>query len=367
MMFNKIKKTVKNLLIPKNNGISVSDVPLMEEELIFPKETFNLPENLDVCGERHHHFSGYTCDLPPFYVRSIKDGKCVVGKEEISTSDNRVIVEYTTQKVNQMNVANLKLRNPHRINGSVATLSLSGLENNYYHWLTECLARYYLLEKSRFKPDFYILSNTLPFQEQYIKLLGIDRDKILKINPNTLIQANEIIVPSLINNWEYVDFRGYNHYQKQWLPNWIGNLYTENKKSEIVTGTRLYISRSFANYRKLENEDEVIKLLKKYGFKVYHLENMSVEEQVELFSNASVILGAHGAGFSNIYFCNQDVIICELFSEHYHESSFRILANVLGLKYNYIIGKTKKIKNIHPKQENMFIDVEKVEAFLETL
>lgn len=364
------KKIVKILTLFKIKGISIDSLLTIDEDLIFPETAFSLPDQLDVLSKKHHHLFGYTSTVPSFYVRRIRNAKCIVGREEIFTDDDLVISEYTSQKVNSYIGRNrLKLNNPRVIHASVANLSLSGLENNYYHWLTECLGRYYLLEKSKFKPDFYILSHDSSFQKQYIELLGIDPDRILQTDLNVVIQADEIIVPSFINNWEYVDFRGYKSCQKQWLPSWIGDIYREKITFDETKrkSNKIYISRYFANHRKVENENEIIELLKSKDFGIYHLENMSVKEQVELFSSASVVLGAHGAGFSNIYFCSQGTTICELFSQYYHDSSYRILSNVLELKYAYIVGTTDNIKNIHPQRENMYIDMEQLDTFLGTL
>jgi hypothetical protein len=364
------EKTIGKIFIPRIKGVSIDNIEILDEELIFPSDMFRLPEKLDVFGQKHTCFTNYTCEIPPFYVRSVKNAKCVVGREEIFTCNDEVIIEYTSQKVNPyIGGDKRKISKPYKINGSVANLSLSGLENNYFHWLTECLARYYLLEKSKFKPDFYLLSNGLSFQKQYLEILKIDKKRIIDLESNLVIQADDIIIPSFINNWEPINFRGYSSYQKQWLPSWIGNIYQENinfsKPRE--NKSKIYISRAFADYRKIKNEDEIIDFLSSKGYKTYHLENMLVNEQVELFSNASIVIGVHGAGFSNIYFCPQSTIVFELFSEYYHDSSFKVLSNALGLKYHYMIGKTNNIESVHPQKENFHIDLAQLEMAIDIL
>ncbi len=372
-VLNKILRIFEELFTPEIEGISINDVKFSQEELVFPEEKFELPERLDIFGQNHDYFSAYTITIPPFYVRSINDAKCVVGREEIFTNNDEVIIEQSPLKVNPwVGRHNGKLKKPVKVNGSVVNFALSTIENNYYHWLTECLGHYYLLEKSQFKPDFYILSNKKSFQKQYLKLLKIDETRIIEIDSGVVIQADEIIIPSLINtsgNWDDVNSRGYICGRKRWLPNWIGNLYRENidleKSNE--TKSKIYISRAFADYRKIENEAEIIDLLKSRGYSICHLENMAVLEQIELFSNASIVLGVHGAGFSNIYFCPQNAKVFEFFTEHYHDSSFKVLTNALGLEYYYMIGKTNKIENIHPQQENVYIDLAKLEMALNIL
>ncbi len=349
-------------------GISIHDVKDVSEELIYHEELFEIPDRLDLFGSNHYYFHGYQRSIPTFNVRSIQNAKCIVGREEIFTENDQVIGDYTTQRINPfIGVNSSVLSSTCQMEGSVVNLSLSGLENNYYHWLTECLARFYLLEKSSFKPDYYILSNSTSFQRQYIEVLGIDQDKVLTPDENSVLQS-EIIVPSLINNWEFVDFRGHISYQKQWLPHWIGNLYKEklNLKQKKVD-RKIYISRASAEHRRIENEHEILGYLEARSYEIVELEKMTVVEQIELFSTASIVLGLHGAGFSNIYFCPESTIICEIFSGYYHDSSYKILAHALNLKYTYLIGESKKNSEIHPQKEDVYVNPRKLEFALRQL
>ena len=266
--------------------------------------------------------------------------------------------------INKSTVFNKKIIKIDRV---VAHLSLSGLENNYYHFLTECLSRFYLIHKSGYKPDYYIIANDFLFQAQMLELLGIRRDQIISnIDSNYLIQAQELIVADFINNYEPVYFRGFLSYQKQWLPGWVGNLYkktlfTSNSNNKV---SRIYISRSKAMHRKIKNEADVIIVYKKFGFDVYNLEMMKLNEQIKLFNSAQLISGVHGAGFTNMFFSNSNTIVFELFPEFYHDSGYKILAHSLGLKYYYLFGETIETENIHPQQEDVFIDLEKLEISL---
>jgi capsular polysaccharide biosynthesis protein len=363
VMVHGFKLFLAEKFFPKILGVSIEALKDTDEELIFPGEAFNLSIGLDMLGEAHCAFEDYSCIIPPFYVRCFKDATCIVGREEIFI-DNRVVVECSAQKENPfIGTGQLRLRKPHRINAKVANLSLSGLEDNYFHWLVECLGRFYLLEKSRFKPDFYLLSHHLPFQKQFIQMLGIDEHKILRLPAGTLVQADEVIVPSFINNWEAIDFRGHSSCQKQWLPHWIGDLYRdqislESENPDRARPTKIYVSRALAGYRSIENEDQLLGMLQQKGYHIYHLEKLSVREQIALFSNASIVLGAHGAGFANVLFCRRNTIVCELFPQYYHDASFKVLAQALDLQYNYMICSTPDI-TIEPQKENIVVDLDR--------
>jgi capsular polysaccharide biosynthesis protein len=371
IMIYRLKNFLKEIFVPKILGVSIEVLSNKDEDLIFPQEEFNLPMSLDLWGDSHSAFGSYTCVIPPFYVRCLENAKCIVGREEIFVGD-RVVSEYSAQKKNPfIGTGRFRLRQPYRINARVANLSLSGLEDNYFHWLIECLGRFYLLERSRFQPDFYLLSHHLPFQKQLIQMLGIDSQKILTLPANTVVQADEVIVASFLNNWEPIEFRGHGSYQKQWLPHWIGNLYREQiktgpEKFDPVGPAKIYISRALASYRSIENEAQILGLLRQKGYHICCLEQMSVSEQFALFANASIVLGAHGAGFANILFCRKNTIVCELFPKYYHDSSFRVLAHALDLRYHYMICDTLNI-GVEPQKENIMVDLDRFAWVLDAL
>ena len=198
-------------------------------------------------------------------------------------------------------------------------------------------------------------------------MLGVPQERIINANREVFIQAKELIVASFINNWEIVTLREYKHYQKQWLPSWISNLYREKiiPNIKISCKKRIYISRSQSKTRKIENEYEVCAVFTALGFGVYNLELMSVKEQIELFSNASIIAGIHGAGLINMVFSPIQTRIFEIYTEYYHDASHRIQAKVLGFKYYYMIGETKNVESIVSQQENVFVNIEKLKLALQ--
>ncbi|MDR1378906.1 MAG: glycosyltransferase family 61 protein [Synergistaceae bacterium] len=352
----------------KNRGVHFHDIAYIEctEEMVFLKEKFSLPDYLDIEGKSHRFFEGYDTTIPPFYVRSIKNGLCYTSGEEVYTSDGQVIVDHTRPPQIPPVRWRRFLKNVTYVKGKVAHLGLMGLENNYYHWLIDCLGCLSLLIKSHFYPDFYILSNTLSFQKQWLKLLGIKEEQI--IPANQFIQAEEIIVFDFINNWRLVDFRGYRHYQRQWLPHWITDIYknivpytTRQKKKKNI-----YISRQNAPYRAILNEKDLFSLLDKYNFTVVYLENLPVEKQIEVFVNAKTVVGIHGAGLTNSIFSDPGTPVLEINTQYYHDSSYRVLLSQTGHIYHYLIGETYNT-SVPPKEENVYIEPERFDSALKTV
>jgi len=102
--------------------------------------------------------------------------------------------------------------------------------------------------------------------------------------------------------------------------------------------TAIYISRKFAKARKLINEREVEKIVEAMGIKVIYAENLSLIEQINLFRNLRVIIAPHGAGLSNLIWCNTEIKILEVFPFDNFNDCYARLAMARGFKYDYIFA-----------------------------
>lgn len=98
-------------------------------------------------------------------------------------------------------------------------------------------------------------------------------------------------------------------------------------------GSRVFISRSDANGRRLLNQPELEQEIARRGFQILRLETLGFPEQVALFADAEVVIGPHGAGFANAIFCPPGATLGELFGPDYHPSFFCSLAARCGLRY----------------------------------
>ncbi len=94
--------------------------------------------------------------------------------------------------------------------------------------------------------------------------------------------------------------------------------------------------------RRLLNEDIVFDRLKSFGFKRYRLEHLSIEEQISLFYDAEFVVGAHGAGLSNIVF-SKEIGVLELFASDCVLPYYYFLSKSLNHKYFYLYGDKKFI------------------------
>ena len=74
---------------------------------------------------------------------------------------------------------------------------------------------------------------------------------------------------------------------------------------------RLLIARKGPT-RKINNIEEVETVLSRNDFETVYLEGMSVVDQILLFQSAEFVVGPHGAGLSNLVFCEPGTKVIEL-------------------------------------------------------
>src|SRR5262249_33691278 len=74
---------------------------------------------------------------------------------------------------------------------------------------------------------------------------------------------------------------------------------------------KLYVARTDAPIRQMRNEPALIEQVRKRGYEVVTPGSLSFAEQVQLFRGARLIVGPHGAGLTNIVFCEPGTIVYE--------------------------------------------------------
>ncbi len=101
---------------------------------------------------------------------------------------------------------------------------------------------------------------------------------------------------------------------------------------------RIYISRKYADIRKVINEEEVLNLLHKFGFISVTLESISIAEQASYMAAAKVIVAPHGAGLTNLVFCSPGTKIIEIFSANYVTPLYWKISSLCNLLHYHLIA-----------------------------
>lgn len=101
---------------------------------------------------------------------------------------------------------------------------------------------------------------------------------------------------------------------------------------------KIYISRKDARVRKISNEHLLVEKLRDLHFKIVAPGQLSLRDQVCLFSQARCIVGTHGAGLANLIFMKPGGRVVEIFGNDYVQGAYMWLSRLSGHEYDYVIG-----------------------------
>ena len=96
---------------------------------------------------------------------------------------------------------------------------------------------------------------------------------------------------------------------------------------------RIYVARSDTANRPVTNEHEVQRALEAEGFTTVVPGSFSIRDQVGLFRHAQIVVGPHGAGMTNLAFCQPGTKVLELVPAHYPNACINRIAQARGLVY----------------------------------
>ena len=205
----------------------------------------------------------------------------------------------------------------------------------YGHWLVDFLPRLHVLTHLGLplRTLAYLLPHDIaPFARQWLRLLGIGDHQITTYDVRTeTCHVARALVPTA--------FRG------DGRANTLLAAAARSFKAAVLgtadgTATRrLFVSRrNWGNdSRTLINALEVEAQLAADGFEIVYPEEMSIPDQVRMFSEARVLVGEYGSGLHNSIFCGPDAMVVALRGTAGHPGFLQSgLCAALGQRMGYV-------------------------------
>jgi hypothetical protein len=197
---------------------------------------------------------------------------------------------------------------------------------NYYHWLIQTIPAIDSgVRRNGRNRLALILPPLQPWQEESLALLGYQDIPRLTFDISTHYQ---------LANAEFSEFLGAR----------VGGVVsltaaaTLRRLAEAApwipgAANEIYVARTDAQNRVARNEGELIERLDRQGVRIIVPGSMSLSEQIAAFRSARLVIGAHGAGMSNIAFCQPGCFVYEMLLRHYPNVCFNRIAQSAGLNY----------------------------------
>ncbi len=234
-----------------------------------------------------------------------------------------------------------------------AIFATDNWSEGYFHWFSDVVPRVLIAQKiSGFQENTkLLLSKKLEMVDFASETAEKLNQKISYYEENKVYKIKKLILPSHIASS--------GNYDRELMQE-ARKLLT--KKSISQAEKKIYISRQKSRFRKINNEQEVQKLLKKYNYEIHYFEEYNFKKQIELMQQTSFLIGLHGAGLTNMLFMNPNTKILEIRNqEDKHNNCYFSLASDLDIDYYYLLSKGNSSET---HTVNVEVDTEKLEQII---
>ncbi len=194
----------------------------------------------------------------------------------------------------------------------------------YFHWMTEVIPRLIaggepIRNFTLVLPGSYRQNN---FISQSLEILGFN---YLYFTKDYYYLKNAYYITHFASPGNFHDY----FIQK------IRSAFTDIKMLDLPEKC-IFISRRKANYRKINNEQALYALLVELKFEIVYCEDLSLQDQILLFSRTKVLVSNHGAGLTNMLFMQKGTSVLECrCNNDSHNNCYFALSSSLGINYYY--------------------------------
>jgi len=205
----------------------------------------------------------------------------------------------------------------------------------YFHFLIENLPLF-LAARKDFPHAKVIIASSAP---RYLRD-ALDLLKIIPIEVDNQVTVGELVMCSVGRDTGWAHPKDVSLVNAEFQP-----YFTEKVKSKSI-----YVARS-RSMRSPLNEKNLIASISSLGVEIIYAEELSLQEQISLFSSSDLLIGIHGAGLSNQVWMQSGTTVIEILDKQYFNICFEALAKVKGITYESVIFDSKSSDSGIPVSE----------------
>lgn len=213
--------------------------------------------------------------------------------------------------------------------GTVLSLATRGTSSNYYHFIYDAIARLGVLEESMPDAtwDAVVVPHQTRYQKAFLELLGL-QGTLLEPRRGLTYRADRLLVPSN-PNWHLE--------APPATVDWLRRKLPPTAVPDLPR--RIFLTRGdLPNTRRYVEEAALLPELEKRGFFRLDAGTLTVQEQINVFANAEIVVAPHGAGLTNITFSQPGVKVLEMFPATYVHLGLWSIAQAIGAEYRYLVA-----------------------------
>ena len=211
---------------------------------------------------------------------------------------------------------------------------LIGNHANPGHWMLNHFGRLRVLEEMPLSADakLIVYDNISSVALRSLELAGYSEKRLTLIPRGRIGRFELLAAPSML-------FGGIDGslYWSDEVPRFIHRTLTPTRQHG--GSRRILVTRKNAQWRRLQNEDELLENLVDLGFEPVDLAKLSLDQQIALAAESDTIVGAFGAGMSIVLLAHPGTVMVEIKATLSGPMDVHPLAAAaLGVKYSSVLA-----------------------------
>lgn len=239
-----------------------------------------------------------------------------------------------------------------KVEGVLASVVSRSAISNYGHFVLDSVGRVGLLEAAGIdfsQIDHFYCGSPSVRARRLLERAGIPLEKAIWVKKGIALHPDVLFAPT---------FPGTRRNYQPWL---IEYLRRSLLPPDAPGGQRrLYVQRTVD--RRVSNENLLMPILERHGFEIYD-PTQHAEPPCD-FHAASVVVGPHGAGLTDLVFCRPGTRVLELMSPLHPMPYWYTISEAGGLRYGYLLGAEAEPSGLHRLKWDFSVDVDEFEAAL---
>ena len=234
----------------------------------------------------------------------------------------------------RLNTETLKIRH---VPGTTAVLCGPAHET-YGHWLVDFLPRLWVLRRAGHDLDrlnFLVPADLRPFASTLLRLCGIADHQLVRYQHwHEILHLEHLVMPTGMRLGDRLS-PCFGHATAFW----------RNRAALPASppgGGAIFLSRGAGSQRRLVNRARIEAIAAEHGLAVMRPEDLSLTEQIVLFTSADILAGEYGSALHNVIFAGAGAAVCALRGTSRHPSLVQSgIATALGQEVGYVFGATE--------------------------
>lgn len=315
---------------------------LTDEETMDHKLTYSYPANFQKSDREIFYFLGSSERTPSFQFTRRNDCYWDVAHERagnLLSNGANILMAYAGVRKKLFQIKK-------------AAWITDAYSANYFHWINDSLPKLIFLEEQGIHCEVLLPEHftKIGFIRESLELLGWNYKTV---SLNTICRIGQLFLPTITGG------AGAQH------PYYFKTLCNRLIRTRQEPHRKVFISRENTNSRNVIPHDEFKTLLVSKGIEIIKTDSLSLNEQIEIFTQCSHLIAVHGAGLTNMAFMPTRGNVLELRrgDDKLNYCYFK-MANVLHHTYYYYLGRAETIEK-SVQQDNLVIDIDEIEKVLD--